>query len=56
MSLLIPPDRLQPMEVQLHDLTVCRAVWTGSRWWSGDREISPIAWRPLSTPELAVAC
>ncbi len=55
MSLLIPPDRLQPLEVQLPDLTVCRAVWTGSRWWSDGREVSPLAWRALNAPELAIA-
>ncbi|MBE2214240.1 MAG: hypothetical protein IAE82_10250 [Opitutaceae bacterium] len=55
MSLAIPPDRLQPLEVQLHDRSVRRAVWTGSRWWSEDREVSPIAWRPLWSPELAIA-
>jgi len=55
MSLAIPADRLQPLEVQLHDHSVRRAVWTGSRWWSEDREVAPIAWRPLCSPELAIA-
>jgi len=52
MSLVIPPDRLQPLEVRLRDQSVRRAVWTGSRWWSVDREVAPVAWRPL-VPELA---
>lgn len=55
MSLIIPPERLQPLEVQLHDRTIRRAVWTGSRWWSVDREVAPIAWRPLDATELATA-
>lgn len=55
MSLVIPPDRLQPLEVQLHDHSVRRAVWTGFKWWSGDHEVDPIAWRPLWAMELAVA-
>ncbi len=55
MSLIIPADRLEPLEVQLHDYSICRAVWTGARWWSGDREVKPIAWRPLWSTEFAIA-
>lgn len=55
MSLAIPADRLEPLEVQLHDRSIRRAVWTGSRWWSEDHEVTPIAWRPLWTTDLAIA-
>ena len=55
MSLVIPPARLQPLEVQLHDLSIRRAVWTGFRWWSEDREVTPVAWRPIDGTELALA-
>ena len=47
MALIIPPERLEPLEVRLPDDTIKRAVWTGAKWWCDGREVTPQAWRPL---------
>lgn len=47
LSLIFPPERLEPLEVRLADDTIKRAVWTGAKWWSDGREVQPEAWRPL---------
>ncbi|MGH8021323.1 MAG: hypothetical protein ACREIA_24185 [Opitutaceae bacterium] len=54
LSLIFPPERLEPLEIRLSDNSVRRAVWTGAKWWSDGREVQPEAWRPLQ-PELQQA-
>ena len=56
LSLILPPEPLQPLEVRLTDDTVKRAVWTGAKWWCDGREVVPSAWRPLEPELLAAAC
>jgi hypothetical protein len=55
-SILIPAERFQQIEVLLQDSTVKRAIWTGAKWWSGDHEVKPRAWRPLQGSQSQVAC
>lgn len=52
LSLVFPPERLEPLEVRLADESVKRAVWTGAKWWCEGHEVKPQAWRPLK-PELS---
>jgi hypothetical protein len=46
-DLVLPPERFEAIEVRLEDGRVHRAVWTGAKWWSDGREVSPTAWRPI---------
>lgn len=55
-STLIPAERFEPIEVQLQDSTIRRAIWTGAKWWCGDREVKPCAWRPLSEQRSHAVC
>lgn len=55
-STLIPAERFQQIEVLLQDSSVIRAIWTGSKWWGGNREVKPCAWRPLQETRSQVAC
>jgi hypothetical protein len=54
-SMLIPAERFNPVEVRLDDNTITQAIWTGAKWWSGDGEVAPRAWRPISAQQSKVA-
>jgi hypothetical protein len=47
MALMLPPERYEPLEVQLPDNSVKPAVWTGAQWWCDGQQIIPQAWRPV---------
>jgi hypothetical protein len=47
---LMPLERFETLEVMLTDDSVHKSVWTGARWLSAGKPISPIAWRVPTCP------
>jgi hypothetical protein len=42
---LMPLERFETLEVLMRDGSSCKAVWTGAKWLSNGKPVSPVGWR-----------
>jgi hypothetical protein len=51
---LMPLERFETLEVLMRDGSSCKAVWTGAKWLSNGKPVSPVGWRvPSSVDSVA---
>jgi hypothetical protein len=46
---LMPLERFETLEVLMRDGSSCNAVWTGAKWLSNGKPVSPVGWRVPSS-------